>query len=184
MRLELLAIDPDEGVLKAVETIAHRPRARADRLRAAHESPAAGQGRRHRPGGPDECRGGQRAAEDARGAAAGHLSHPRLRSAGAPAADDPFALSQASRPAAHALRRAGVARRAGCRRRPISGWRRPRARRWRRWRTPTRACRPSGGPGWPRSSRRSGCRSRRSRRGSTPAARTSARRGSRRCWNG
>ena len=107
-------------------------------LVAAHEPSPAGQGGRHRAGGADERRRGQRAAEDARGAAAGHLSHPGLGSARPRAGDAALPLPQLAAPRAGQGRGAahGWLRRAS--RRPT--WRSPRrrARRCARWRWPIR----------------------------------------------
>ena len=96
-------------------------RSRIDRMRALTEFVQLTSHRQRAkvaviaPGRAHERRRGERAAEDAGGAAAGDLSHSRLRPAGTRAADDPLALPQARGAVAVAGRGARVAR--GARRR-------------------------------------------------------------------
>jgi hypothetical protein len=92
MRLELLVVDPEEGILATVETIS------IDRVRALTEFVQLTSHRQRRSPSrrADGTRRRQRAAEDARGAAR-DVPDPRLGPAGARARDHCFALSRSSR---------------------------------------------------------------------------------------
>ena len=98
--VEPIEIDED-GDVEAGRMDRRRPRPRADRLGAAHEPSPAGEGRRHRAGRADERRGGERAAEDARGAAGRHVPDPRRR-------DQPGGLPATVRSRCRRVRRAAA----------------------------------------------------------------------------
>ncbi len=113
MRLELLTIDEADGAPEAGRHDRHRPRTRAHRIRPADEPSPAREGRGDRAGRQDERRRGECVAEDAGGAAARHVPHPRHRTARARFADDPLPLPKARRAAAVAGGSARVACGAG-----------------------------------------------------------------------
>ena len=141
-----------------------------DRLRAAHEPSPAREGRGDRAGRADEPGGGERAAEDARGTAAGHVSILVAEQPGRLAGDDSHRAAGGSRAAtrrgktrARGSSAQGVAR-AGPRTR-ASGRRAARGARARR----CGACRPSAARGSRRWRPDTGCRPRTSRHASTRA---------------
>ncbi len=162
----------------------HRPHSRAHRVRPADEPPPAREGRGDCARRQDERRRGERIAEDAGGAPARHLPHPRHRTARARSADDPLPLPKARCAAGVCRKRRARGLRNRASRRRSSRLRRPEARRWRRSRARTLPCKANAAHGSPR------CRARQSSRrpglphGSRQEDAKSARRGSRTRWIG